>query len=92
MSNSNSQVYQLERLARIYYLKAKNNIFLSDSSIESPPSFKPAKKYSDLTGLPVSFWLFLYNPLGVVSNISLLKNKLQGNFFEFHVKPGLINV
>ena len=28
--------------------------YFSDSSIEAPPSFKPAKKYSDLTGLPVS--------------------------------------
>lgn len=25
-----------------------------DSSINAPPSFKPAKKYSDISGLPVS--------------------------------------
>ena len=25
-----------------------------DGSIDAPPSFKPAKKYSDLSGLPVS--------------------------------------
>ena len=30
------------------------DISVSDSSIEAPPSFKPAKKYSDITGLPVS--------------------------------------
>jgi hypothetical protein len=26
----------------------------ADGSIDAPPSFKPAKKYSDLSGLPVS--------------------------------------
>ena len=26
----------------------------ADSSIDAPPSFKPAKKYADLSGLPVS--------------------------------------
>ena len=29
-------------------------LFLTDGSIEGPPSFKPAKKYSDLSGLEVS--------------------------------------
>ena len=29
-------------------------IFISDSSIEAPPSFTPPKKYSDISGLPVS--------------------------------------
>ena len=28
-----------------------------DMSIEAPPSLKPAKKYSDLSGLPVSIAL-----------------------------------
>jgi len=28
-------------------------VFFPDSSIDAPPSFKPAKKYSDLSGLPV---------------------------------------
>lgn len=26
-----------------------------DSSINAPPSFRPAKKYSDISGLPVRF-------------------------------------
>ena len=29
-------------------------LFLTDGSVEGPPSFKPAKKYSDLSGLEVS--------------------------------------
>lgn len=29
-------------------------LFFADSSINAPPSFKPAKKYSDISGLPVS--------------------------------------
>ena len=33
----------------------KNLFFLTDSSIDAPPSFKPSKKYADLSGLPVSF-------------------------------------
>lgn len=28
--------------------------FFADGSIDAPPSFKPAKKYSDISGLPVS--------------------------------------
>lgn len=28
---------------------------ITDSSIDAPPSFTPAKKYSDVSGLPVSF-------------------------------------
>lgn len=27
-----------------------------DSSINAPPTFRPVKKYSDLSGLPVSFF------------------------------------
>jgi len=36
-------------------LLAKLNVcdYFADSSIDAPPSFKPAKKYSDLSGLPV---------------------------------------
>ena len=30
------------------------NYCLSDGMIDAPPSFKPAMKYSDLSGLPVS--------------------------------------
>lgn len=30
----------------------------ADSSVEAPPSFKPAKKYADLSGLPVSVLRF----------------------------------
>ena len=33
----------------------EHNDRFADSTIEAPPSFKPAKKYSDLSGLPVSF-------------------------------------
>ena len=29
--------------------------FVLDASTDAPPSFRPAKKYSDLSGLPVSF-------------------------------------
>lgn len=28
-----------------------------DFNIDAPPSFKPAKKYSDISGLPVSIFL-----------------------------------
>lgn len=34
---------------------------ISDSSINAPPSFRPAKKYSDISGLPVSDFLHLYD-------------------------------
>ena len=30
-------------------------LLLADSSIEGPPSFKPPKKYSDLSGFEVMF-------------------------------------
>lgn len=33
---------------------------LADGSIDAPPSFKPAKKYSDISGLPVSAVLCVY--------------------------------
>lgn len=38
------------------------DIFL-DSSINAPPSFKPAKKYSDISGLPVSVKIIAFKIL-----------------------------
>lgn len=32
--------------------------FSIDFNIDAPPSFKPAKKYSDISGLPVSIFFF----------------------------------
>jgi len=40
-----------------YYYLTPHNLFVkylfADSSISAPPSFKPAKKYSDISGLIV---------------------------------------
>jgi len=35
------------RIKQVFFCSA-------DSSVDAPPSFKPAKKYADLSGLPVS--------------------------------------
>lgn len=38
-------------------VKTVSSLLLLDNSIEAPPSFKPAKKFCDITGLPVSHCL-----------------------------------
>jgi len=40
-------------LALLYCINYNAANCFADSSIDAPPSFKPAKKYSDLSGLPV---------------------------------------
>lgn len=40
----------------IYYkIGVFKNMFLSDYSINAPPTFKPTKKYSDISGLPAPY-------------------------------------
>ena len=40
-----------------------NGLFIfTDSSVDAPPSFKPSKKYADLSGLPVRVLPFNYLP------------------------------
>lgn len=50
-----------------------------DMSIEAPPSLKPAKKYSDLSGLPVSRTFFPSQLVVVYNHCSLLTGNLQGS-------------
>ena len=46
----------------------------TDSSVEAPPSFKPAKKYADLSGLPVSVLRFLCK---IAQSVNYLRFLLQ---------------
>ena len=52
-------------------------LFYADSSVDAPPSFKPAKKYADLSGLPVSVGKFQY----IAVSVNKLSLFLVGYYF-----------
>lgn len=60
-SIENQQCNWSKKLCLFYFF------FFADGSIDAPPSFKPAKKYSDISGLPVSAILCVYWFLNVFS-------------------------
>lgn len=58
-------------------LKIAIFFFYTDSSVEAPPSFRPAKKYADLSGLPVSVLRFHY----VTESVNILSLFLRAIIF-----------
>lgn len=60
------------------------NLFLniSDSSINAPPSFKPAKKYSDISGLPVSNYHQIIIDEFYIYKIKKLTSYLKHKFYD----------
>ena len=44
----------------IFFVVKVVAIYFTDGNIDAPPSFTPAKKYSDVSGLPVSIFKMIY--------------------------------
>jgi len=69
-------------------IKCKTSVF-TDYSIEAPPSLKPTKKYSDISGLPVSYHFtknthFTINKITFKSSLKHTLNRLSFSSGKLH--------